>query len=378
MILNTFIHEMEHGWSVDPFPTEEGDQTLVLVFCAPEYASSEHLATLVAEYPKANVVGCSTAGEIHGVTLRDRSLSVAVVQFDKTQIHTAKANIDGENGSFQAGCEIANELSNPGLRAVFILAAGANLNGSELVRGLNDHLPQEVSVTGGLAGDGERFQNTWVISQGECLPDMVLGVGLYGDGLRVGHGSFGGWDIFGPDRRVTRSVGNVLYELDGRPALQLYKEYLGNRSEGLPAAALRFPLSLRSTTEAESTVVRTILSIDETEQSMIFAGDIPEGYLSNLMKANSNRLIDGASQAAVAAMSGLSELNSPLSIAISCVGRRMVLGARTEEELEVITEVLPRNAQQVGFYSYGELSPCQNGRCDLHNQTMTITIIAEE
>jgi hypothetical protein len=378
MILNTFFHEMEYGWSVDPFPPMEGEQTLVFVFCAPEYESSEHLATLVAEYPGAHVVGCSTAGEIQGVTLRDRSLSVAVVQFDRTQIHTTKANIDGENGSFQAGCEIAKELSNPGLRAVFILAAGTNLNGSELVRGLNDHLPQEVSVTGGLAGDGERFQNTWVVSQGDCLPDMVLGVGLYGEGLRVGHGSFGGWDIFGPDRRVTRSVGNVLYELDGKPALQLYKEYLGNRSEGLPAAALRFPLSLRPTIQAESTVVRTILSIDEAQQSMIFAGDIPEGYLSNLMKANSNRLIDGASQAAVAAMSDLPELDSTLSIAISCVGRRMVLGARTEEELEVITEVLPKNARQVGFYSYGELSPCQNGLCDLHNQTMTITIIAEE
>jgi hypothetical protein len=194
--------------------------------------------------------------------------------------------------------------------------------------------------------------------------------------LRVGHGSRGGWDIFGPERRVTRSDRNVLHELDGRPALQLYKEYLGDRAAGLPATALLFPLALRESRSSEKSLVRTVLSVDEATQSMTFAGDVPEGYLAQLMKANFDRLIQGAADAALQA-SPASNGAPTLSIAISCVGRRLVLGERIEEEVEAAIELFPPNTRQVGFYSYGEISPFATGRCELHNQTMTLTTVAE-
>jgi hypothetical protein len=59
------------------------------------------------------------------------------------------------------------------------------------------------------------------------------------------------------------------------------------------------------------------------------------------------------------------------------VGRRLVLGSRTEEEIEATLEVLPKGTQQIGFYSYGEISPYTAGTCDLHNQTMTLTTLSE-
>jgi hypothetical protein len=195
--------------------------------------------------------------------------------------------------------------------------------------------------------------------------------------VRIGHGSKGGWDIFGLERRVSRSEGNILYELDGKPALQLYKEYLGDLASGLPATALRFPLALRAHAADEKRIVRTILSVDEWNQSMTFAGDIPAGSLAQLMRANFDRLIEGASQAALMTRRH-SVTSPPLSIAISCVGRRLVLGEQAEEELEAALEMLPEGTQQVGFYSYGEISPYASGHCDLHNQTMTLTTIAEE
>jgi hypothetical protein len=238
--------------------------------------------------------------------------------------------------------------------------------------GLNAELPDEVVVTGGLAGDGDRFERTWVLFANDCTDHAVAAVGLYGAHVDVGHGSRGGWDIFGPQRRITRSEGNVLYELDGRPALELYKHYLGDRASGLPATALLFPLALKGS--GEELIVRTVLAVDEEAQSMVFAGDVPEGALAQLMRANFDRLIEAASTAARDAMAG----GPTLSVAISCVGRRLILGERTEEELEATLGSLPEGSRQIGFYSYGEISPLVSaGSCTLHNQTMTLTTIRE-
>ena len=228
-----------------------------------------------------------------------------------------------------------------------------------------------VGVSGGLAGDGSRFQNTSVLSGRAVRSGIVAGVGFYGDAFGVQHGSRGGWDAFGPERVVTRSRGSVLYELDGRPALGLYKTYLGERSQGLPATALLFPLSLRGGHSGDS-LVRTIVSVDEEARSMTFAGDIPEESIVQLMRANFDRLIEGA--AAAGRRAKVPEGAASLSVAISCVGRRLVLGERTEEEVDAVVESLPEGAPLVGFYSYGEISPLVPGQCGaLHNQTMTLT-----
>ena len=247
--------------------------------------------------------------------------------------------------------------------------------------GLNEALDPACVVTGGLAADGDRFERTWVWEGGEIHSGHTAAVAFYGESLRVGHGSKGGWDIFGPERLVTRSSGRVLYELDGRPALELYKTYLGELASGLPATGLLFPLALRSgdadVGSPDGQVVRTILGIDEAEQSMTFAGEVPEGVLAQLMKANFDSIIAGAQQAALLTRQVCPDQQEGLAIAVSCVGRRWLLGERTEEELERTLDVLPRGFQQVGYYSYGEISPLTVGACDLHNQTMTLTTIAE-
>lgn len=330
--------------------------------------------------PRSHVMGCSTAGEIHGCEISDDSLVVAAARFDHTALRTAQATVQAPTDSYTAGCTIAEQLTHSSLRGVFVLSDGLNVNGSELVKGLNDTLGEAVVVTGGLAGDGTDFKRTWVIKDRMPIGGYVTAIGFYGDHVKLGHGSKGGWDKFGPERLVTKSKGNILYELDGRPALQLYKEYLGDRAAGLPATGLLFPLAIRSSNTDGKALVRTILAVDEAAQSMTFAGDMPEGVLAQLMRANFDRLVQGASDAATLAVNSRDHTSSPpptLSIAISCVGRRLVLGERTEEEIEATLDILPKGSSQVGFYSYGEISPYKSGACDLHNQTMTLTTIAE-
>lgn len=375
--IDALSYTREHGFSTSlPSPSSASASPLVLVFGASSFHDdTDVFARLREALPHAQLVGCSTAGEILDDKLSDESLAIAVVHFDSTELRTAVAPVNAPGESHGAGVALAQNLRAPGLRAVLVFSDGKTVNGSALARGLNHELGPDVVVTGGLAGDGARFQRTWVLVDDRPQAGFVTAVGLYGSSLRVAHGSRGGWDLFGPERMVTRASGNVLYELDGRPALQLYKEYLGERVAGLPATALLFPLAIREA-GTDRRLVRTILDIDETSQSMIFAGDVPQGSLAQLMRANFDRLVQGASDAAQLATQATG--TPVLSIAVSCVGRRLVLRQRAEEELQASLEALPPGTRQVGFYSYGELSPLASGSCELHNQTMTLTTLSEQ
>jgi hypothetical protein len=368
----------ESGWA--PLGVDEAlpQAQLALVFAGGRLLEDPVLQhELRRRFPQAHLLGCSTAGEILGEEVRDDSVSIAAAHFEHSTLRAASASLAEHGGSsLQIGRALATRLAREGLVHVFVLSDGLDVNGSELARGLASGLPG-VPMTGGLSGDGERFDQTWVQLGADLGRGRVAVVGLYGERLRVGMGCLGGWDPFGPERLVTRSEGNVLYELDGRSALDLYKRYLGEDSADLPSSGLLYPLALRSQ-EGGPALVRTILSVSEEDRSLTFAGDIPQGSYARLMKANFDRLVDGAQGAAEASSLRLDDHPADLAVLISCVGRKLILRQRIEEEIEAVRDVLGPQAALTGFYSYGEISPVHAGApCDLHNQTMTITTLTE-
>lgn len=353
-------------------PALRPERRLVLAFGARALLAQEW-SSIAQQYRGAVLVGCSTAGEILGTTVSDDSIALAVTDFASTDLKAVSTDLQG--GSYAAGERLAHELRQGDLRHVFVLSDGLSVNGTELVGGLESALGPGITVTGGLAGDGAQFEVT-AVGLGEVLcSGRVVAVGLYGPSISVSSASLGGWDSFGPERLVTSSVGNVVYEFDHQPALDLYKRYLGDHAHELPGSALLFPLSVR-VDDRDDPVVRTVLAVDDVAKSMTFAGNVPQGSRARLMKANFDRLIDGAGDAARAAVDARD--SAELAILISCVGRKLVLKQRIEEEVEGVREVLGPDASMVGFYSYGEISPFTPGaRCELHNQTMTITVISE-
>ncbi len=329
-------------------------------------------------YPNAHILGCSTAGEIQGTQIYEDAVVATAITFESTRVEGARIALKEVESAFQAGTRLSHALAKDGLVHLFVLSDGLNINGSDLVRGLTCHLPKDVTVTGGLAGDGDRFKETLVCYDGYPESGTVAAIGLYGSNLQVGCSSRGGWDPFGPERLITRSQGNILYELDGRSALELYKKYLGEHAKRLPGAGIFFPLSLRTPGSGETGVVRTVLSINEEDQSMIFPGDVPEGAYARFMKANFDRLIDGSIGAAKTCYGAVGSAPPDLAVLISCFGRKMILKQRTEEEVEGVRDVFGDRTILTGFYSYGEISPfTSNGSCELHNQTMTITTFTE-
>lgn len=364
------------GW--DRNPGDLSHAQLVFVFASRSVCENPALFDHLARaYPNAEIVGCSTAGEICGTQVTDESMVVAAVAFAGTTVRVARERVSSVADSANAGRNLASAFPHEELVHVLVFSDGLKVNGSDLVKGLAATLPSNVSVTGGLSGDGHRFEHTYVIWKGRPERESIVAVGLYGKRLRVGYASLGGWDPFGPERMITRSRDNVLYELDGKSALELYKQYLGEHAQDLPASGLLFPLSLRTSIN-DTPVVRTILGVDEAEQSLTFAGDVPQGAYARLMKANFDRLIDGAAGAARVSCEAAGAEPPELALLISCVGRKMVLQQRIEEEVEGVRDVLGGATVLTGFYSYGEISPfTPDARCELHNQTMTITTLVE-
>ncbi|MEI8170456.1 MAG: FIST N-terminal domain-containing protein [Rhodoferax sp.] len=350
---------------------------LLLVFGSIDLLKSvsEPLAAL---FPTAIRAGCSTAGEISGAGVSDGTCVVTAIRFDKTRLVASSTTLTSMNDSQAAGQRLAEQLPQDGLRAVLLLGQGVAINGSALIEGMTGVLGKDIPITGGLAGDGGAFKETWVLDDQGVHNNSLVCVGLYGAELSFSHGSFGGWTAFGPARKVTRCEHNVLFELDGEPALEVYKRYLGEHAKDLPASGLLFPFSMRGTDHNKVGLIRTILAVDEAQGSLTLAGDIESGGYLELMHASTDALVDGAEAAAQAAQKMLSGKGDGLALLISCVGRKLVMGGRVDEEVEAVGDVFGQGAVLTGFYSYGEISPfTANAECKLHNQTMTITHIAE-
>ncbi len=349
---------------------------ILLLFVSPLFIEKDALLDqLIRLYPNTTIVGCSTAGEISGISVSDNSVALTAIEFDKVNHKLVKVDVKSMDESYDAGMVLAKQLEANDLSHVLVFSDGLNINGADLVSGLKSVLP-ETSITGGLAGDGGDFNETFVIANNIITDRIIVGLGLYGDQLKIGYSSNGGWDSFGIDRLVSKSDKNVLYQLDGLPALELYKSFLGDNAKNLPSSGLLFPLSMR-VNEHDTPVVRTILSVNEEDQSLTFAGNIPKGAYVRLMKANIDRLIGGAEDSAKNAFDATKQ-NTELAILISCVGRRLVLKQLVEEEVEVVQEIVGKHSKITGFYSYGEIAPFGVfSPCELHNQTMTITTLSE-
>lgn len=352
---------------------------LLLVFGSNEHFLGTSLhESLRQAFPEAHLLGCSTAGEITPEGVDDGTCTVTGVHFDKVRLMPASTSLAGMDDSYAAGERLGQQLAAVDLKAVLVFGPGVKINGSALVNGIASIIGNAVPITGGLAGDGGAFKQTFTLGNAGVADDRVVAIGLCGEQLRFGHGSFGGWEPFGPARKVTRCEGNVLFELDGESALAVYKRYLGDHAKDLPASGLLFPFAMLGEDHSAIGLIRTILGVDEATGSLTLAGEINvDGYLK-LMHASTDKLVNGAESAAQAAATMLETPGECLALLVSCVGRKLVMGNRVDEEVEAVADVFGSRALLTGFYSYGEISPFTPGSsCKLHNQTMTITYLGE-
>ena len=379
MLAQTLSWTPAAGWTAPP-GTRPAD--LVLYFGSREtLADGARHAELRALHPGAILLGCSSGGHALGEDVGDDGVVGTAVTFDATRLRLAVEDHAEAANTLASARRLGEALAAPDLAGVLLLSDGLHVNGSELAAGLTEVLGAEVPVSGGLAGDGAAFGAT-LIGAGDAPPAerRIAAIGFYGSAIRFGHGSAGGWETFGPERRITRAEANVLHELDGAPALDLYERYLGDEADGLPGTALLYPLRIWDPRRPQHDVVRTVLQVDRAARTMTFAGDMPPGWKAQLMRGGIDRLAEGAAAAARAAAQRPDGAAAKLGILVSCIGRRLLMGQRVGEEIEAAIAQFPPGMPLVTFYSYGELAPRVGvgaGHCELHNQTMTVTLLHE-
>ncbi|MEY4139574.1 MAG: hypothetical protein RLZZ371_1756 [Pseudomonadota bacterium] len=352
---------------------------LVSIFGSVSFLTDAAFVRMVTDlFPDAQLMGCTTAGEISNDGVTEDTCTVTAVRFSTSRVKSVSTALKGMKDSRAAGERIGHALDRNHLRGVLMLAPGVKINGSALVEGVSSVIGQNVPLTGGLAGDDGAFHRTLTWGDEGVSDNHVTAVGFYGDTLNFISSAFGGWVAFGPERRITKCDGNVLYELDGRPALDVYRRFLGNYAKDLPASGLLFPFSTQGAQDAPDGLIRSILGVDEKLGSLTLAGEVPMHGNLQLMRANKAQLIQGARTAAESAKDRHEVREDDLTFLISCVGRKLVMGDRVAEEVEAVRGVFDRKPTVAGFYSYGEISPfTEGGACHLHNQTMTIVAIGE-
>jgi hypothetical protein len=351
---------------------------LVLVFGNRFLLEDENLFEEIrALFPDGEIVFGSSCADITSSTVFENSISITGIEFEKSSFVIKKCNIlNGEFDSFKTGSDLINQFPKEGLKYVFVVSEGSFINGSQLTKGMNNAANDKVLITGALCGDSERFEKTLASYNENPKQGEIVAIGFYSETLEVTSSIYGGWTPFGPERIVTKSEGNIMFELDNQPALDLYKRYLGKKSKDLPAAALLYPLNVQ-TKETKQTIVRSILNIDEEKNAMILAGDIPEGSIVQLMMTNVDNIASASERAAKQALE-LRKNKPELAMLVSCIGRKLVLDQRVEEEIEEVIEVIGEDTTITGFYSYGEIAPFHGEMsCQLHNQTMTVTLLSE-
>ncbi len=355
---------------------------LVLVFSSVKrFQEGKLQSALKQRYPTAQIIGCTTSGEISPNGVFDDSIQITDIQWQKVMQRVAQSKSSNMQDSFETAVNLAKQLKADTLKTVLVISDGLNVNGSELISGFQSVLG-DIPIIGGLAGDGGEFVKTLQLFNDTISDHMVIAVGLYGDALVTASGALGGWRPYGPPRKVTKSNKNVVYELDGKPALSLYQMYIGAAfSKGLPGSGLKFPLAVIEEGKRDVERIRTLLAIDPKENSLTFAGNVEEGITVRLCQTNHDRLVEGAGAAANLVLDGLDaqKTNQPgLALCVSCVGRKGVMAEQVVDEVKLVQQILGAQTSVTGFYSYGEIAPRPNTTDSvLHNQTMTIGYLSE-
>lgn len=370
----------DKNWSIKEGELQKDEYSLadiVFLFGDTDIIKDEKRFFELAElFPNAKIVGCSSSGNILNSQVTKFPIVATAISFDKASVEISSITFTEEDDIEQISQNLINNLPKENLKHIFLMSDGLLINGSELTRGMNK-INKFVPITGGMAGDGARFYETYVIANSGPSQRTIVAIGFYGDSLTIQSGCFAGWSEFGTQRTITKSTGNILYEIDGQPALDLYKKYLGEYASDLPNSGLRYPLNIKENDDSSHEVIRTLLGINEEDKSITFAGDVPVGYKARLMKPDIDELIDGAGKAAEV----ITKINDKpaFGLIVSCVGRKIVMNQLIDDELEIIQEILGENVLLSGFYSYGEIAPFQDNllNCELHNQTMTLTTIYE-
>lgn len=379
MKVEQLIWTKDKGWEIVEECGLRGKAQLLLAFADRQLLEGmDKLLDLRHMYSAADIVLCSTAGEIMDIELHDDTISAVAIYFEKSYHKIARLKIDGYSNSYQVGKDLVAQLPTDELKHILLLVDGLSLNGNELARGVYENVPRYVSINGGLAGDSFDFQRTLLGVNRLPESGVCLAIGFYGEDLLIGQGAAGSWEELRQEYVITRSDYNRLYELDHIPASKVYQDKLGEAYRQFNTSPYSFPVEIWADNTRRDSFIRIVKTIDASRNALLMAGDAPQGFSLRILQTNVDLMLKGAKRASEKALRDFPKKNAVLALLINCVGRREILRNRIEEELDTARDILGEQPIMCGFYSYGVIAawtPYQ--KPFLQHQTYLLTIFGE-
>lgn len=335
---------------------------LTLVFSSVRYADPRLLKGINSMTAGCSLIGCTDAGGISTAGPVRRSVVAVALKARGGRFQTGVGYAVSKNAR-QAGQDLAQSLSRQGAqqaKALLALPDGLAGNGSAWLRGVQSILGESLPIVGGCAADDFAFEKTFQFFNDEILQDSIPAALFCGD-IEVGIGVQHGWIPLGRPRRVTKASGPVIYELDRRPAVALYEEYLGVKKdelteEPLAHVAMTYPLGTVVPRQAEY-LLRHAIRVGENE-SIVCTAETQEGSWVRLMIGSNESALEAAKKAASRAMRQVSPVRLKGALVFCGVARQKMLGSDFRGEIDVVRDSLGGTGVRIGgFYSYGELAP---------------------
>jgi hypothetical protein len=338
-------------------PVDSASTLILLCTSNPTPALTPALAQIRSHYARSPILTFAGTAPMHAGHLHPGELTFAATTFARATLSSASAPLRNISDSCNAGKFLGLQLAKPGLRAVILTSTTSIINADALIEGLYAELGS-TTLFGALAP-------TPHISPAHTNEHAtVSAVGLFGDSLRIGTGVRLGLEPFGPPRHINISNGTIITQIDGRPALEVYKRLLGPKAAQLPGAALLFPLVIKV---PGGLLTRAVTQIDESTGSIHTTAPIPQGTYVHLARAEFDSLINASSEAAWEAAQGTDDLTGVgssggsrgacLGLTLACSGRHLLLGQRADEEASAAMLALPRGSAHLGCYTGAVIAP---------------------
>lgn len=345
-----------------------------LLFCSFSYDHAEILSRINAAFPNIELIGGTSYGEVSSVGgFKEESVAFIAFASDTIKIKAGlgrNVSLDAEKAAKMA-VETALSALGETPKLAIALPESIRTNGAAFVRGL-EFLGKEATTLGGFTADMLQLKETRQFYKTEALTDCAPLL-VFGGATLFSLGRESGWSPLGNEGTITRSEGNIVREIDMRPAAEFFNRYLGD-SVGGQLEYSEYPLMVRENDEEEY-CLRSAMGADGKTGGVVFLSEVPERAKVRVSEASRNMIIEGTRQSVINALGSYPGKEPAAALLFSCAGRRNVLGMRTKEEIAIVKSSTAPGLPICGLYTYGEISPAKLGGRTLYNNDTFVTLL---
>lgn len=359
---------------------EKGD--FVLIFSTDKYKPEEMMKGIFKIIKNTANAGCCGAGIISEDKLYNQGIQVCIIKSDELYLSSAVGLEISKDGK-RAGQEVArllldkvkDERFQDMKKTVVLLPDGISGNVTDIVEGTYSVLGASYALVGGGTGDNLKFLATFQLHNDKVFQDAVVGIVIVSK--KCGRGVAHGWTPFEGPMMTTRVDGNIIKEIDSKPAIKAYSNFFTKHGmevnkESFSKFAMEYPFGVPGI--GGTYVIRDPLSVDE-DGGIVCVADVPNFSMIRIMKGNKQTVKQAAYDAAERARSEFGNEEPKLLLIFDCVSRLLLLEDVAIDEIRLIRNTVGNHVKIVGLFSFGEIGSIKGKVPSFHNKSVSLLLL---